>query len=281
MSQDFFLGVIILLGILSLSLNGGIKNAQFAKAPVSENQTIEYKIQDAKKQIELTEIEKTRSKYYGIVTLQYVTRSDNANQEYLTLRVSDGATTTVPITGWRLSSENSGVQVAIPKSTKLFFADSQNAEEDIVLTPKDTVYIVTGRSPNGSGMKVNKCSGYLEQFQDFTPYLWSSCPAPRTEDLSSIPKRTVNDACFDYIEYMPSCRIQTDPLPANWSYECTNFITTKINYPTCVSVHKNDSDFYTHEWRVYLKRSEPLWKSRRESIVLTDLNGKVVSKLQY
>ena len=156
-----------------------------------------------------------------------------------------------------------------------------NAEDDIVLTGGDILYLVTGVSPNGASFKVNKCSGYLGQFQTFVPYLTANCPLPKNEDLSGIPKLVINDACFDYINSMRSCKIQTKSLPVNWGSECINFIYNKINYPSCINTHKNDKDFYQREWRVYLKRSERLWKDKRETVVLYDNLGKIVSTLNY
>ncbi len=156
-----------------------------------------------------------------------------------------------------------------------------NTEDTIMLTGGDTLYLVTGISPNGASFKVNKCSGYLGQFQIFVPYLNNICPLPKDEDLSSIPNLVINDACFDRIDTMSRCRIQTAPLPQNLSSECTNFILNKINYPSCVNIHKNDKDFYQKEWRVYLGRSASLWKNKRETIVLYDSLGKIVDTLKY
>ena len=190
---------------------------------------------------------KSRSKYYGLVTISRVNRSKDPKKEYVLIKVSSKATTTVPVTGWLIKSESSGKSVLIPQSSYLFFAGVPNTEENIILKANDSLYLSTGISPNGASFKVNKCSGYLEQFQDFYPGISQSCPRARDEDLSSIPKLTINDACLDYIKSFPSCRIQTKTLPANWSYECTNFITTKINYPSCINTHKNDSDFYKNE----------------------------------
>lgn len=284
-------GILLLLGIFAVAVLGGSKNASFVAGPQTPEQKqerIAKQIRDAqtqvdelKKKIQAAEDAKTRSIHYGKVRLGSVSRSQTANGEYITLYTDSFSTTSIPLAGWTIKSRGSGQSIAIPQATLLFFAGHTNGEQNIVLSPGDIVYLVTGHSPNGASFKINKCSGYLEQFQDFTPYISSECPAPRNEDLSSIPRRTVNDACFDYIEYMPSCRIHTGTLPQNWSYECLNFITTKINYPSCVNTHKGDSDFYKKEWRVFLKRTEPLWKSSREDIVLLDAEGKIVSELKY
>lgn len=279
MSKDHWIGIVIILGIVAIALFGGAKNAMNPGA-TSGNLSLAQKIQNTQTQVENLKTQIQASKYKGLVNLSSISRSTNPGNEYLTIRVSSGAGN-IPVTGWMIKSINSGVSVTIPKATYLYFTGMANTEDNIVLTDGDTLYLVTGMSPNGSSFKVNKCSGYLGQFQSFTPYLNANCPAPKEEDLSGIPKITLNDACFDYIDSMSQCRTQTNPLPVNWSFECTNFIYTKINYSSCVNTHKNDADFGQHEWRVYLKRNATLWKDRREDIVLYDNLGKVVDSLTY
>ena len=144
-----------------------------------------------------------------------------------------------------------------------------------------------GLVPSNNGIagftvsKSNKCSGYLTQFQTFIPFINNICPLAKNEDLSQIPKIISNDACFDYLNTLQRCRVPTKNLPVNFTYECTHFISNTINYPSCINIHKNDKDFYQHEWRVYLKRSASLWKDRRENIILYDNQGKIVSTLTY
>lgn len=294
MKNDEWMGILVILGIIGIGLssgskgagiNGLVSNGQMTPAQKQQNiaveiQSLETQVNDLKKKVAEQEENKNTSIYKGKVSLSYVNRSTDPNQEYIVLRVNN-ATTTIPITGWTIKSLSSGTTITIPKATYLFFANTTNVEQDIYLTGNDTVYLVTGYSPNGASFKINKCSGYLNQFQTFIPYIGGSCPAPRDEDLSSIPNRVINDACLDYIQYFPSCRIQTTPLPQNWSTECYEFIYEKINYPSCVDTHKNDKDFYLNEWRVYLKRNDKIWKNSREEIVLYDKVGKVVSTLKY
>lgn len=291
MSKDDTIGIVILLSIIAISLFGGANgvsvNNNVARTPEQQKVDIQNQLNDAerkaeelKKQVALEEQNKNASVYKDVVDLYFVSRSNDPKQEYLQIRVNT-AKQPINVTGWTIKSKSSGETVKIPKGTYLFFAGTPNSEEDIYLNSGDVLYLVTGISPNGASFKVNKCSGYLSQFQTFTPYLYTSCPQPRNEDLSSIPKTVNNDACLDYIDYFPSCRIQTETLPANWSYECTSFIYNKINYPSCVNTHKNDKDFYLKEWRVYLKRSEKIWKDKREEIILYDNAGKIVDTLVY
>lgn len=287
--------IIILLGIIAIGLFGGNMGANNNGLLSSGNGTptqkttnleskikeTQYKIDELQKQLQAEEEKKNASIYKGEVSISNVYRSTDSSQEYITLKMKSGSEKTIPITGWKVKSLSTGNSVYIPKGTYLFFTGTVNSEETISLVGGDTVYLVTGSSPNGASFKVNKCSGYLSQFQNFTPYLNLDCPAPRDENLSSIPKLVINDKCFDHIEYFPRCRIQTDPLPQNWSTECYNFIYDKINYPSCINTHKSDWDFYKPEWRVYLRYQTSLWKGSREAIVLYDAQGKVVDTYKY
>lgn len=304
--MNTWLGIVIILGIIFLGAYGGNINntsSPFRFQPIiqpsgetADSNTVEISVPEQYKSIvtsnpaaaptpevvdEDVVTDPSMSKYSNHVSISYVSNGSTPNTEYVQIRTTGNASTTIPITGWTLISTSTGRSVKIPKAIYLYFADSQNYEQNIVLGANETVYLITGYSPNGASFKVNKCSGYLQQFQTFKPALPYSCPAARNENLSSIPKTVNNDACFDYIDGMPPCRIQTEELPANWSYECTNFIYNKVNYPSCINVHKADKDFYKSEWRVYLQRSEKLWKDYRETVVLYDNDGKIVSKYEY
>lgn len=304
--MNTWVGIIVLLGIIFIGMYGGAMNQpggafhiqpifQFASTTTQNVNSVEitsdiiYPDQVASNSSSQSSgssnsqntVDPLRSKYADLIYISNVSRYGDQNSEYVQLQTRGNASTTIPITGWVIKSESSGQEVTIPKATYLYFAGSVNSEENVVLSGNETAYLITGYSPNGYSFKLNKCSGYLSQFQTWNPYLPYSCPAPKNEDTSSIPKTLNNDACFDYIDYMPSCRIQTEPLPQNWSYECTNFIYSKINYPSCINTHKNDKDFWIGDWRIYLKRNAKLWKDKRESIILIDNEGKIVSRYTY
>ena len=294
MNNDEWTGILIILGIIFIIIFGGTKGASVNGLFSNRNQTpvqkqvsiqnqiyhAQNEVEDLKSKIAEGEAKKTDSTYKGMVKLAYVNRSPDVSQEYIAIQVMSNATN-IPITGWILKSLNTQNSVSIPKGTYLFQSGKINEENNIILKPYDILYVITGISPNGTNFETNKCSGYLEQYQDYVPYLYSSCPLPRDEDLSSISKSGLNDACLDYINSLPSCTVPTKLLPSDWSYQCTDFIQKKINYPACVDAHRNDTDFYKNEWRVYLKRSQSLWKNEREIIVLYDNLGKVVDTLKY
>jgi len=198
------------------------------------------------------------------------------NDEYLWLRAVGGS---LNITGWRLKSAATGKEAVIGRGAALPYSAQVNIESDIVLRPGEEALITTGRSPIGVSFRLNKCTGYFEQFQDFTPPLRQECPAPR-EELTLIGPRNLSDFCINYIEGLPSCAMDIAPavgLPP----ECVAFITEKINYNQCVANHKSDADFAGSEWRVFLGRTEELWKERRETIELYDRAGNLVTTITY
>jgi hypothetical protein len=293
MTNHQWTGIAVLLGLVSIALFGGIKNTgsgPYSKSNLTPQQqqieiqsqiyTTSANVQDLKQKIAEAESAKNASEYKGLVNLYYVVKAEDPAQEYVTLHADPSLKGSVDITGWTLKSLNSGQSVQIPQGVYLYFADQKNGEEDVRLTSNDYVYIVTGRSPNSYSFKVNKCTGYVDQDRKIYPPLSNMCPYPSDENLSSIPKTSINDSCLDFINSLPRCETPTN-LQANWSYECTHFLTQTLTYGSCVDNHKSDSDFYQHEWRIYLKRSETLWKTRRETIVLYDNLGKVVSAVTY
>lgn len=237
-----------------------------------------YKTEELSKELAKQEEAKKWSIYKDKISLSGYFAYD-ANSEYLQISSNSSNKENIKITGWTITSTSTGMTVSIPKSTSLYFVGSLNSEEDVYLKPGETAYIITGKSPVGYGMKINKCSGYLNQNSTFYPYIYSNCPLARNEDLSSIPKTVINDVCFDLIESYPQCITQQTPLSNKYSSECQNFIYNKMTYSNCVNTHKNDKDFWSNDWRIYLKRSERLWKDRRETIILNDELGKPVAKI--
>lgn len=298
MKENFF-PLAIFLGIIAIALFGGVKNTgplfppttggaipspetrQLTQAEIeAEIKNTQYKTIELQKKIALEEEAKRASVYKDKLNIQWGGWNGNANQEYIQVYANYSNTNPIKITGMKLVSSSTGQSVTIPQSTSLYFSNSQNQDADVWLYPGEQAYIITGKSPIGSGMRVNICSGYLSQFNTFNPNLYTSCPQPRNENLSSIPRRPINDNCFDLIDSYPSCRVQVEPLNNAYSPECQTFVYTKITYQSCVDTHKNDANFYSpKQWYVYLKRTDPLWKTYREVVTLYDESGKKVQTI--
>ena len=199
----------------------------------------------------------------------------------VTLDVSSKLSEPLTVTDWKLQSMISNKTILIPKATKVSTSGNVNVEQLIVVSPRDKIYLLTGHSPTGASFQINKCSGYFEQFQDFTPSIPRQCPSPKGEFkfAESDPFR-FGDACLTYIENLDKCRMPLDALPLGFPDSCVIFITEKINYSSCIENHRDDKDFFKPQWRVYLKRDQEIWNTR-DIIRLLDDNGKTVDVFSY
>lgn len=209
-------------------------------------------------------------------------RKDEADKEYIEIRANRSNTTPVPITGWRVASIISGRSYAIGDGTRLPYSGVISPEGPIFLNPNDKAYIATGRSPIGISFRTNICTGYFEQFQDFSPTLRRECPRPKDElIITANIIQTFENECIDFIGRLPRCEMPINALPPRFRPECIEFITTRINYTGCVDNHRNDADFFKSEWRIFLGRDKEIWREKRETIRLLDARGLVVDTFTY
>ncbi len=230
-----------------------------------------------------------KSPLFKVVRISHPSGSGgtDASREYITVSYRQYGEFIPParvnITGWTLRSQKTGHVASIGKAVLLpssYASTAVKGEDDILIRLGDKVIIASGRSPIGNSFLINKCTGYFSQFQTFIPSLSQLCPVLKDEPTPPAPN-ALNDRCLDYIKSWPTCKTQVNSLPQYLSHECQVFISEEANYNKCVSHHQPDEDFFSKEWRVFLNRSEPLWKSQREIIQLLDSNGKVVDEVSY
>ncbi|MBI5005090.1 MAG: hypothetical protein HZC03_00550 [Candidatus Lloydbacteria bacterium] len=200
------------------------------------------------------------------------------DKEYIEIKASGRNEKPVFISGWTLENAR-GIRLPISNASPLPYLSRVNQENPLFLDKDDSAYIVTGRSPIGVSFRVNYCSGYLEQFQDFAPPLKLACPSP----LDGINTGALNldQTCVDYINRIPRCTTNTSSLPSTLSPSCASFINSQINYNSCVDTHKNDSRFYQPEWRLFLKQTSEFWSNSKEAVRLMDHGGKLVDMMTY
>ncbi len=204
------------------------------------------------------------------------------NEEYVEIKADKKNKNPMKITGWKLKGK-SGFDIIIGKGAFYVYASADSQpQEDIYLKPGEKAVIITGSSPIGTSFKLNKCAGYFEQFHEFTPELDTECPLLRDEEL---PTSLINnDDCLDYIDRVSSCQTIIS-IPYKYSFKlsssCQDYVLQNANYKTCLENHKDDSDFYLPEWRVYLDRNEELWKKKRETITLYDSKNNIIDSRSY
>jgi hypothetical protein len=258
---------------------------------------VEYELSDIQNQVDTLSDEVTYqsifgtpSQHRGKVTFDSnsiaTAKSTSNRTEYLTIRASSNNKAAIAITGWRVVSairnKDGSIQEAyIGNASQLPVVGEVNPVYGVTLAPGGIAYLVTGASPFGISFKVNKCSGYLSQFQEYTPALARSCPLP-IDDLRLIDQKVpyVN-ACDEYLRQLPQCTAIFSTTPKEYGTECDQFIKHELTYNGCIDNHRYRPEFYTKEWRIFLNKQNELWRNKREIIKLLDNEGKTVDMMSY
>jgi len=220
------------------------------------------------------------SVYKDKITIRNV-RNPESLREYITLTTNLDAGEVVALSGWHFRSLVTGSTLPIG-GVATNPVIGLRTESPLIVSRGARVIVTQNRSPIGMSFRVNKCSGYLEQKNNFFPSLSTfDCPAP-IEDAPSF-SRDFDNACLDYIEGLPICEEprERDTPERGLTRACENYIETQINYESCVIKHQNDLDFYKPEWRVYIGRPRTLWLEKRDKIQLIDNDGRVVDTIDY
>ena len=207
---------------------------------------------------------------------------ENVNSEYLSLFAAWDNTTPVDITGWSLQSALSGVRAYIPRGADTFFMGIVNEQRDIQLSSGASATVVSGYSPLGTSVRENMCSGYLNQFQTFTPRLEERCPASSESlPLSAENLQLYGDACIDFVRTLPACFAPLESFTSELSFSCRSYLANTLSYNGCVQRYRHRANFLEDSWRVYLGSSRELWRNSHDVIRLLDREGRTVDAITY
>lgn len=206
-------------------------------------------------------------------------RNETPDTEYIRIVANKSAEKPVQISGLSISGRVKRVTVTIPTASELPILGVTAIKKNVVLPPGGRALISSGRSPIGTSFRVNMCTGYLDQFQEYTPGLLKNCPEPETELLKFGPAN--EPSCREFVEDIPRCRVYTGSFPDTISSTCRDFVIEHLNYNACVANHKNETGFFANEWRLFLDRESELWGNKNEIIRLIDTNGKTIDAITY
>ena len=212
---------------------------------------------------------------------------DNPSKEMLYIIANIHNKEPVKISGLILQSLITGNIAIIPKGAEIYKLGQVNQVNDIYLKPGQAAMIYTGSSPLSVSFRENKCSGYLNDLNTFTPPLnrfW----CPRAKEI--IPNTVENikkygDACMDAINNLQSCKYFTSSNKYfdKVSPQCREKLTQDLTYDACVARSSGDKNFFpvNSAWRVYLELPQRLWKDKYEVIKLMDKDGKTIFVTSY
>jgi len=213
-------------------------------------------------------------------------KSNSNKTEYLAIKANSRNAAPIPITGWRVVSaipQRDGTisEAYIGNASALPAVGEVNPVYGVTLEPGGEAFLVTGASPFGVSFKVNICSGYLSQFQEYTPSLARSCPKPIAE--LQFAKQTIPylNACDEYVKKLPVCKATFVHTPKEYGTECDQFVKNELTYNGCIENHRYRPQFYSKEWRIFFNEQYELWRNKRDIIKLLDNEGKTVDMFSY
>lgn len=206
-------------------------------------------------------------------------RNTDPGEEYVRIIANEYAKGSVSLASTTLRGTATEKDIPLPKAVEFLTLGVTALKSPVLLPPDARALITSGRSPVGTSFRVNMCTGYLDQFQTYTPALRKECPRPE-EELAKTNLST-ESACVKFVETLPRCRIYQGKFPADISSACKAFVSEKLNYNTCALAHKTDTGFYKNEWRLFLDQTNELWKKSGEIIRLLDEKGNTIDALSY
>lgn len=210
---------------------------------------------------------------------------NDINYEYIEIRAKADNAQPINISNWSLQSMVSDVWIGIPQGTELFVIGEVNTLQDIYLRPGERAIIATRQSPVGVSFRVNRCSGFLNNTQDFEPPMNTLCIAPRDLVPPTIDNlKLYGDSCVDFVDGIRRCTYVTGNEEGFelLSQTCRDRIQTRLTYNYCTNAHMNDSDFYQEqEWRIFLNQNTPLWREKYEIIRLLDEQHRTIDVISY
>lgn len=183
---------------------------------------------------------------------------------------------TINITGWKIKSNRR--EIIIPQAVDIYEPSGFWPQEDVVVSENSSVNIYSNKSPLNRNLRLNKCTGYLEESYDFNPSLPQNCPSiPRSEIIY------LSGECQSYILSLWGCKLPevsfyNTLLGSDEGNACRQFLNT-INPGACFKKHRFDSDFLSNEWRIWIDQN--ILDSQHDRLWLLDKNGLLADEYIY
>ncbi|MBU2635138.1 hypothetical protein KJ841_01525 [Patescibacteria group bacterium] len=225
--------------------------------------------------IEITQEEVVdTSPYYGKVKISNIQAQTEYRPSLINLRVNIYPGEKINLTGWKIKARKG--EIIIPKGIEKY--QSHITPRDIIIKEYTNIYLINDSNPLGRDKNfcLNKCFGYIKNYNSFYPSFYTYCPKPKLEDVSHL-----NPYCQEYILRLSSCEIPnySNNIKIATDSKCVSFLNNTFNYSSCFKEHSKDEDFLKNYWYVYVGTDivEPL----HDTIYLYDPNGLLVDKYMY
>ncbi len=181
----------------------------------------------------------------------------------------------VSMRGWQIQGKRAILY--IPQAVANYGPAGVDSPSDIVLKNREFINIYSNTSAIGINFRLNKCMGYLENVNKFTPALPRSCP----DVLDDFGNYNLSSQCEDYLDSLQTCALsKTNQL---WLQNSNEFacrsILDQVNYRGCFERHSTDKNFLSSEWRVWT--GSRFLDIRHDRVLLFDNRGLLVDEYEY
>lgn len=216
-------------------------------------------------------IDPNLSQYSDKIQISSVNGSSNkASNEKIT--ISNISKESINLTGFRIETYELE-KFIIPKAYDLP-GFSAVPEDNITLSPGGRLDIYVGTQERKMDFRENICTGYFDEKSNFGGALSHSCPIINVSKMLDF-----TDDCIRYLNNMPKCKMYISKMELD--YKCDQFATEHYSYAGCVKDYKNDKNFYSNRWMVWMQRTTNFFRDEHELVTLKDQNGKVVDTYSY
>lgn len=195
------------------------------------------------------------------------------------LFIAPSATTSdMTVSGWHLVNAR-GAVAEIPLGTKHFVQGVLASGTPITIIRREQAILTDQSSPVGVSFKLDKCSGFLADFQSFAPPLSRSCPSPQelADRAQSYP---ADAACSQYVANLPSCSTGGAAGLSTLPTSCRSYVGSIVNQRSCAQLFGKDYDFELPEWRVYLGKPGFL-SAEHDTIYFYDADNREIGTVSW
>lgn len=214
----------------------------------------------------------TTSSYKGkIVIYDFYGTASKPGGERLTLK-NMTKSEKISVTGFRVENARGG-SFTLPLAHALPGV-SPTMSDPIVLAPGGRVVISLGKQERQINFRENLCTGYFDEFSEFSPSLDHQCP-----EIVLPNKASYTDKCIHLIESTGSC--QAGKTEQFTDSQCATFINEHLNYNGCVHDNKNLNGFYLKRWLVWMRHDQEFFRNLTETVTVRDQNGRAVDERTY
>ncbi|MDP1706462.1 MAG: hypothetical protein Q8L36_01455 [bacterium] len=216
------------------------------------------------------------SPYYGKITIAAINFS-SIYSPYNRVAIASKTNDLINVSGWRIQNKW-GSLPNIPQAIADYQPFGINAKTDIIIKAGETVNMYSNRSASNQNFRLNKCTGYFNNYYNFQPVLPKSCPA-----LDKGDSYLFSSSCQNFVRSISGCRVPTANELNRFSLPGDNLchaFLDKINYGGCYQEHSTDANFFSKEWRVWLGQNFD-FDRRNDRLFLFDENNLLVDEYVY